>query len=415
MLQPPINLKSLNICLYGGTSFPSWLGNSSFSNMVSLCISNCEFCVTLPPLGQLSSLKDLEICGMEMLETVGPEFYYVQIEEGSNSSFQPFPSLVRIKFDKIPNWNEWIPFEGIKFSFPRLRAMKLHNCPKLKGHLPSHLPCIEEIEIEGCAHLLETEPTLHWLSSIKNINILGLDGRTKLSLLECDSSCVMQDAVIEKCVMLSSVRKLVLRSTCLTHLALYSLPSLSAFPSSGLPTSLQSLSIYCCKNLSFLPPETWSNYTSLVSLWLYRSCDALTSFPLDGFPALQTLWICECRNLDSIYILERSSPQSSSLQSLYIKSHYSIELFEVKLKMDMLAALEHLSLSCPKELSFCEGVSLPPKLQEIWISTQKTTPPVTEWGLHDLTALSELKIRKCGDDIFNTLMKESLLPISLWS
>ncbi|RHN66349.1 putative P-loop containing nucleoside triphosphate hydrolase, leucine-rich repeat domain, L [Medicago truncatula] len=167
MLQPAINLKSLNICLYGGTSFPSWLGNSSFSNMVSLRITNCEYCVTLPPIGQLPSLKDLEICGMEMLETIGLEFYYVQIEEGSNSSFQPFPSLEYIKFDNIPNWNKWLPFEGIQFAFPQLRAMKLRNCPKLKGHLPSHLPCIEEIEIEGCVHLLETEPTLHWLSSIK--------------------------------------------------------------------------------------------------------------------------------------------------------------------------------------------------------------------------------------------------------
>ncbi|RHN66317.1 putative P-loop containing nucleoside triphosphate hydrolase, leucine-rich repeat domain, L [Medicago truncatula] len=170
MLQPPINLKSLNICLYGGTSFPSWLGNSSFSNMVSLCISNCEYCVTLPPIGQLPSLKDLKICGMNMLETIGPEFYYVQGEEGSCSSFQPFPTLERIKFDNMPNWNEWLPYEGIKFAFPRLRAMELRNCRELRGHLPSNLPCIKEIVIKGCSHLLETEPnTLHWLSVILRV------------------------------------------------------------------------------------------------------------------------------------------------------------------------------------------------------------------------------------------------------
>ncbi|AES69687.1 putative P-loop containing nucleoside triphosphate hydrolase, leucine-rich repeat domain, L [Medicago truncatula] len=393
MLQPPINLKSLNIFLYGGTSFPSWLGNSSFSNMVSLCISNCEYCVILPPLGKLPSLKNLEICDMEMLETIGPEFYYVQIEEGSSSSFQPFPSLECIKFDNIPNWNEWIPFEGIKFAFPRLRAMELRNCPKLKGHLPSHLPCIEEIEIEG--RLLETGPTLHWLSSIKKVKINGLR------------------AMLEKCVMLSSMPKLIMRSTCLTHLALYSLSSLTAFPSSGLPTSLQSLNILWCENLSFLPPETWSNYTSLVRLDLCQSCDALTSFPLDGFPALQTLWIQNCRSLVSICILESPSCQSSRLEELVIRSHDSIELFEVKLKMDMLTALEKLILRCA-QLSFCEGVCLPPKLQTIVISSQRITPPVTEWGLQYLTALSYLSIEK-GDDIFNTLMKESLLPISLVS
>jgi len=79
--------------------------------------------------------------------------------------------------------------------------------------------------------------------------------------------------------------------------------------------------------------------------------------------------------------------------------------------MDTLAALEVLSLDCPG-LSFCEGVYLPPKLQEIVIDSQKTTPLVREWGLQHLTALSRLGIGK-GDDIFNTLMKESLLPISL--
>jgi len=280
--------------------------------------------------------------------------------------------------------------------------------------VPSHLPCIEEIEIEGCAHLLETEPTLHWLSSIKKIKIDGFDGRTKLSLFESDSPCMMQNVVIEKCSKLLAVPRLILRSTCLTRLRLYSLSSLTAFPSSGLPTSLQSLHIQWCENLFFLPPETWSNYTSLVSLELWWSCDSLTSFPLDGFPALQTLLIFVCRNLDSIYILERSSPQSSSLESLRISSHDSIELFEVKLKMDTLAALEDLSLNC-QGLSFCEGVYLPPKLQSIEISTQKTTPPVTEWGLQHLTGLSRLGIGKGGDDIFNTLMKESLLPISLVS
>jgi len=81
--------------------------------------------------------------------------------------------------------------------------------------------------------------------------------------------------------------------------------------------------------------------------------------------------------------------------------------------MDTLAALERLTLVCPG-LSFWEGVYLPPKLQEIRISTQKTTPPVREWGLQHLTALSRLRTEK-GDDILNTLMKESLLPISLGS
>ncbi|XP_045823028.1 putative disease resistance RPP13-like protein 1 [Trifolium pratense] len=411
MLQPPINLKSLNIDLYVGTSFPSWMGNSSFSNLVSLRINNCEYCAKLPPLGQLPSLKDLEIHGMKILKTIGLEFYFTEGGECSNSSFQPFLSLERIKFDSMPSWKEWLQFEGINFAFPRLRTMELLNCPELRGHFPSHLPCIEEIVIEGCAHLLETPSTLHWLSTIKKISINGLSERTQLSLLESDSPCMMQDVVIQWCHALLYVPNLILRSTCFQHLKLSSLSALTAFPSSGLPTSLQSLVIESCKNLSFLPPKTWSNYTSLVILVLRSSCDALASFPLDGFPALQTLEISTCKSLDSIYILESPSRRPSNLQSLKIISLCSLK---VKVKMDTLTALTDLLLCCEGELSFCEGICLPPKLQSIDLLSSgiRTTLPVMEWGLQGLTGLSRLSIGGC-DDIVKTLMKESLLPISL--
>ena len=141
MLQPPIDLKRLNIDLYGGTSFPSWLGDSSFSNLVSLCIENCAYCVTLPPLGQLSSLEDLSISGMSILETIGPEFYGI-VGGGSNSSFQPFPSLEKLEFTIMPNWKKWLPVQDGIFPFPCLKTLKLYDCPELRGNLPNHLSSI---------------------------------------------------------------------------------------------------------------------------------------------------------------------------------------------------------------------------------------------------------------------------------
>jgi hypothetical protein len=103
VLQPSINLKKLTIGLYGGTSFPCWLGDSSFSNMVYLHIGVCKYCVALPPLGQLPSLKELRIENMSILETIGPEFYGMS-SGGSNSPFQPFPSLECLNFYLMPNW-----------------------------------------------------------------------------------------------------------------------------------------------------------------------------------------------------------------------------------------------------------------------------------------------------------------------
>ncbi|KAL5097467.1 hypothetical protein RYX36_001794 [Vicia faba] len=70
-LQPSTNLRSLTIKGYGGISFPIWLGDSLFRNMVYLRISNCDECLWLPPLGQLRNLKELVIEGMQSIETMG--------------------------------------------------------------------------------------------------------------------------------------------------------------------------------------------------------------------------------------------------------------------------------------------------------------------------------------------------------
>lgn len=173
VLQPSTNLKKLTIGYYGGKSFPSWLGDSSFSNMVYLSISNCEYCSILPPLGRLSSLKDLRLDGMRMLKTIGPEFYGM-VGEGSNSSFQPFRSLRNLQFRNMSSWKEWLPFEGGKLPFPCLQTLRLQKCSELKGHLPNHLPSIQQIIIIDCGRLLETRSTLHWLSTIENKNIVYL-------------------------------------------------------------------------------------------------------------------------------------------------------------------------------------------------------------------------------------------------
>ncbi|KAL5078090.1 hypothetical protein RYX36_017074 [Vicia faba] len=388
MLQPPINLKSLKINLYGGTSFPIWLGNSSFSNMVSLDIDRCEYCMTLPPLGQLPSLKKLSISNLLLLETIGPEFYCVEEGERSNSTFQPFPSLEYMQFDSMPNWKDWISFEGINLAFPKLRTMQLHNCPELRGDLPSHLSCMEEIKIGGCYKILETPRTLNWPSTIKRVIIEEDDYAQHMF-----------------------ISKMIMSSICLTHLELAYIRSLTAFPTNGLPTSLQSLRIDGCRKLSFMAVETFQNYTSLVSLGIWNSCDSLTSFPVDGFPALQTLTIEGCRSMNSIYISESPSRRQSTLQSLTIRS---IETLKVNLGLDTLTNLEHLYFGCYGELSFCEGVCLPSKLQSIEICFKGTNLHVKEWGLQDLTALSRLTIQEWGE-MENTLTMESLLPISLVS
>ncbi|MCH79431.1 CC-NBS-LRR resistance protein [Trifolium medium] len=417
MLQPSGNLKKMSIKLYGGTSFPNWLGNSSFSNMVSLSISNCAYCVTLPSLGKLPSLKDLQIYDMKILETIGPEFYGME-GRGSNSSFQPFPSLEKLVFENMPNWKQWLPIQDGIFPFPRLKTLMIFKCSELRGHLPSHLSSIEDIDLHGCDRLLATPHTLHWLSSVKNINIMGdllSTESSQCSWLESDSSCLLQGIRIIFFDTIFSLPKLIMRSTCLQYLDLFSIPSLTTFPVDGLPTSLKSLYISGCNKLSFLPPETHKNYTSLLHLALENSCDALTSFPLDGFPMLQSLYLQNCRSLESFFISESSLHRPSTLQTLSVSG--CDKLRSLPQRMGTLTTLEQMTLlDLPQlELPLCEGSFLPPKLRSISIiSVRKTTLPVTKWGLQRLTALSKLSIGgDDNDDIVNSLLKVPMLPISL--
>ncbi|XP_058721469.1 putative disease resistance RPP13-like protein 1 [Vicia villosa] len=417
MLEPSTNLEKLSIGSYGGTSFPSWFGDPSFSNMVSLNISTCVNCMTLPSLGQLPSLKDLQIIRMTSIVAIGQEFYGMAAG-GSNSSFQPFQSLENLGFYYMGNWKEWCPFPDNMFPFPRLKTLMLVSCPELKGHLPSHLPSLEEITVHTCDHLLATPPTPHWLSSVKKIRIMvdsdsiSNTERTQYSLLESDSPCLLETIDISGRHMLKSVPKMIISSTCLRELDLNGISSLTTIPTNILPTSLQSLCIRNCENLTFLPPEMWSNYTSLVTLRL-DYCYALTSFPLNCFPVLQEFSIRRCSSLESIFISQTLPCSSSALQSFYVRDCKALR--SLPQQMDTLTALEHIHLrNLPNlDLSLCEGAFLPPNIQSILVYSVRITKPVTEWGLQCLTALSSLHIK--GDDIVNILIKEPLLPISLVS
>ncbi|ONI20964.1 LOW QUALITY PROTEIN: hypothetical protein PRUPE_2G043000 [Prunus persica] len=58
-LQPCVNLEQLTIKFYGGTNFPNWLGDSSFSNIQVMHLSDCSYCWSMPPVGELPALKEL--------------------------------------------------------------------------------------------------------------------------------------------------------------------------------------------------------------------------------------------------------------------------------------------------------------------------------------------------------------------
>ncbi|KAK2439752.1 putative disease resistance RPP13 protein [Trifolium repens] len=396
-LRPSTNLKKLNIYGYGGTNYPKWLGDSSFGNMVSMFLGGCHHCSLLPPIGKLHCLKELCISRMTSIRSVGSEFF------GSNCpSFQPFPSLETLKFEDMPNWEEWNLIGGTTIEFPRLKFLFVDRCPKLKGNIPSTLPSLTELHLCGCDLLLEAR------QSADNSNIILRPS----------------DLFSQLMFPLNSLQKLTLDR----------FPSLTSFPRDGLPKSLQSLSLHYCENLEFLPHESFHNYTSLEQLSIEYSCNSMTSFTLGSFPVLQSLYIKGCENLRSIFIANDASQSLSFIQSIEIRSCDELvsfspgglstpnlicfrvygcsKLHSLPESMNTLVSLQELRVfSLPNLQHFAEE-GLPINLRKLSVGGIVWN---MECSLECLNNLSVLEIGGC--DIVNKLMRMevSMLPSSLMS
>ncbi|XP_020240570.1 LOW QUALITY PROTEIN: putative disease resistance RPP13-like protein 1 [Cajanus cajan] len=397
-LQPPKNLKKLTIKFYGGTSFPTWLGDSSFGNMVYLFMSGCDHCWSLPPLGRLVSLQELYISGMKSVRTIGTEFY------GSDSpSFQPFPSLEILSFDEMPEWEEWNLFGGTIIEFPSLLYLSIKDCPKLKGTLPNNLPSSIDFELCNC-------PLLFPLVCPELRENLSTD---LISSIVLKSTDFILDLTISGITSPASLR--------------------------SLPTALRSITLRNCEKLEFLPHESLQSYTSLKDLKIFDSCCSLTSFTLGCLSVLENLYISSSKNLKSIGIAENASHSLSLLQRLSISDCPELDSFpmgglltpnlihlqllncdklnSLPVPINNLVSLQLLNISGLPNLESFANEGLPIRLRCIYVYNMGSfwTKSMSQWGLQRLTCLSTLYIG--GDDILNVLMKMNvpLLPTSLVS
>ncbi|CAK8565937.1 unnamed protein product [Lathyrus sativus] len=396
-LRPSTNLKYLGIYGYGGTNFPKWLGDSSFGNMVTMTIGNCYRCSLMPPLGKLHCLKALRIYGMESIKSVGVEFY-----GSSYPSFQPFPSLERLEFRDMPEWEEWNLIAGTTMEFPSLKYLSVDRCPKLKGNIPSTLPSLTELHLSKCDLMLKPRHS------------------------EDNSNTILRPSNV--------FSQLMLPLNSLQKLTLDRLSSLTSFPRDGLPKTLLSLSLHYCENLEFLSHESLHNYTSLEQLSIEYSCNSMTSFTLGSLPMLKSLYIKGCQNLKSMFIAKDASKSLSFIQSIQIRCCDELESFFP----DGLSTPNLICLGvygCNKLLSLPEPMSALDSLQELRVfnlpnlqhfsteglpvNLRKLSVGGILWNikcsLEGMNNLSVLEIGGC--DIVNKLMRMemSLLPSCLMS
>ncbi|RXH93009.1 hypothetical protein DVH24_013585 [Malus domestica] len=441
-LQPSANLVKLTIKFYGGTSFPDWLGDSSFANIQVMRISDCGTCFSLPPVGRLPALKELYIERMKLVVSIGVEFY-----GGNGASLsQPFQSLKKLEFKEMPEWEEWLssPGRGQSPDFPRLEVLILEKCPKLKGNLPDHLPSLRKLRVSDCGVLHERATRTRWIpwslivnteslrQSLKQLKIVRCPGLS--SLLETESLCSLWNLEIQFFSRPDCLQPHF--SSCLGSLSLVNCASLLSFPRNGLPTSLTYLEIKNCRRLEFLSHEMMAKLTSLRHLDLVYSCDSLRSFPLGVFPKLSYLSISGSKSLESLAIGEGADDENlTHLDDLWTSRCPNLVSFphgglptpklarfvvqrceNLKLlpgRIHTLTALRDLSLhELPNVESFAEG-GLPPNLQSFRISRcEKLRPSVEYWGLQRIVSLRTFD-SSGSEDVLETVLKEQLLPTTL--
>ncbi|XP_045815248.1 putative disease resistance protein At3g14460 [Trifolium pratense] len=379
-LRPSTKLKSLTIKGYGGINFPKWLGDSLFSNMVYLRISNCDDCLWLPPLGQLGNLKELIIEGMQSMETISIDFY-----GSDSSSFQPFPSLETLHFEDMQGWEEWDWIGGTTIEFPSLKTLSLSKCPQLGlGNIADKFPSLTRLELRECPLLVQSMPSL-------------------------------DHAFSEMMFPFHSLRQLTIDG----------FPSLTSFPTDGLPETLKFLIISNCENLEFLPHELLHNYTSLEELKISYSCNSMISFTLGALPVLKSLFIEGCKNLKSILIAEGASEKSLSfLRSIKIWDCNELESFPPgglatpnlvyiavwkceKLRslpeaMNTLTALQEMEIDNLLNLQSFVIADLPISLRELTVGSVGGILRNTEPTWIHLKCLSVLRIK--GGDMVKTFV-----------
>ncbi|KAH0981468.1 hypothetical protein GBA52_008645 [Prunus armeniaca] len=429
-LQPCVNLEKLTIRFYGGTNFPNWLGDLSFSNIQVVHLSDCSYCWSLPPVGRLPALKELCIERMKFVKTIGVEFY------GRNGAYltQPFQSLEKLKFREMPEWEEWVPSgsaSGGEYGpdFPRLQELILNNCPKLRGSLPCELPWLKKLMVSRCEVLHDGMATTTTTNSLnyKSLEELKIEDKALLSLLETKllSRLEIENVVDVQC--LSYYNRL-------QSLTLLNCPTLSSFPKDGLPSTLTSLNINNCRKLEFLPHEM------LAKLTIYQSCDSMRSFPLGSFPKLTALSIWDCENLESLSMIEEEGAVENLSPLNYLEvykcpkmvcfhegelptpnlSHFNVgeceNLKSLPERLHTLTALRYLTVwNLPNLESFAEDGGLPPNLRYFGIvncERLRASSVGEYWGLQALVSLEKFRISG-SDHVLETLLKEQVLPTTL--
>ncbi|RWR73632.1 putative disease resistance protein RGA1 [Cinnamomum micranthum f. kanehirae] len=369
------NLKKLVIGNYLGSKFSSWL--EDFQSLTEVRLWGCRKVRVLPNLGNLCSLKYLEIFRANEVKVVGDEFCGNGAGRG-----RVFPKLESLSFKQMENWEEWKLTDEYGEVMPSLKELTITRCNKLKA-LPDRLPCnLRKVTVEECE-----EVTWMPCDALPLLEFLSLGGHAKVELSPFPALKTFKIRFASYETLRSDGWELL---ESLHTIEIYRCPKLAFLPDGWeLLESLHTIEISDCPRLAFLP-DGMGKLKALQTLYI-NGCSQLTNLP-EGLGQLETLHTLRINGCSGFTSLFNGLVQFKTLRHLDILGCNSLRsLSDGLVHFEVLQSLH--VWCCPKLQSLFDGFEQLKSLRRVNIYNcpeLKHFPP-----LQHLTTLEKLEISNC--------------------
>ncbi|XP_076909474.1 putative disease resistance RPP13-like protein 1 [Bidens hawaiensis] len=414
------SLIKLGIASFGGLEFPNWVGDPSFLHLISVSIRGCKKCASLPPLGQLPSLKKLFIEDMDEVKVMGSELIGTSLA---------FTSLEILELRNMKRLEVWLTDVGV-VSFPCLKTLVIRNCPNLVQVTLEALPSLTVLEIFKCdsgvlRRLVQVAPGVTWME-IESIS--GLNNMVWRGVIECLGS--VEVLTIKNCNEIrylweSMLSKALIKLWSLEVLECQSLVRLGEKDKEGdngggnLLKALRRLKIEKRESVEHC------RCSNNIEIFCINGCDKLLEKEqiLGGdnarvivnntsTPMLESLQLFNWPNLTTTIV---NLSQLIHLTYLGIEGCPNMESFPDHVLPNLTSLTNLVIHNCPStDASFPRGF-WPPKLQTLYIGQLKK--PVLEWGPQSFpTSLVSLLLddeRSEENYVSSSNQLSDLLPSSL--
>ncbi|KAF2931413.1 hypothetical protein DAI22_05g217200 [Oryza sativa Japonica Group] len=290
-LQPHCELRELTVKGFVGFYFPKWL--SRLCHLQTIHLSDCTNCSILPALGELPLLKFLDIGGFPAIIQINQEF-------SGSDEVKGFPSLKELVIEDMVNLQRWVSFQDGEL-LPSLTELEVIDCPQVTEFPPLPQTLVKLIISEtGFTILPEVHvPNCQFSSSLACLQIHQCPNLISLQNgLLSQKLFSLQQLTITKCAELTHLPAEGFRSlTALKSLHIYDCEMLAPSEQhSLLPPMLEDLRITSCSNLINPLLQELNELSSLIHLTI-TNCANFYSFPVKLPVTLQTLEIFQCSDM----------------------------------------------------------------------------------------------------------------------